>query len=298
VSIQVERIDRELFETKDNTEVLTFLEQNEEMAQGFLFSHEYPDLKILADRLYGVINDRFIDTLYNESIAQYKEHETGVSDDFNEAFSRLKALYPELKTPRVQTMVSGLYNDLYISNDLIVIGIDYYIGETASFKPVDLPDYILQRYQYEYLVPSILGFYVDPLIKPAKQSTLLSEMITYGKIYYLISQLLPCVSPYQIMGYSSEVMDDVLANQEIIWANFIENQWLYETNEFTKKKFIGERPNVYEIGEKCPGRIGAWLGWQIVSGYVDNNEVSVKELLLQDDHHMIFTKSKYKPKNI
>ena len=62
-----------------------------------------------------------------------------------------------------------------------------------------------------------------------------------------------------------------------------------------KQKFLAERPNVYEIGDKCPGRIGAWVGWQIVNEYMEKSNVSVQQLMEQTDHNEIFGKSGYKP---
>jgi hypothetical protein len=59
---------------------------------------------------------------------------------------------------------------------------------------------------------------------------------------------------------------------------------------------MGERPNVYEIGEKCPGRIGAWVGWEIVRAYMANNpRVTLQELMEEDNPKKIFTLSKYRP---
>ena len=87
-------------------------------------------------------------------------------------------------------------------------------------------------------------------------------------------------------------------NQEIIWANLIENELLYERNDYMKNKFIGERPNVSEISENCPGRVGAWLGWEIVKKYMDkNSDVTISELMAETDAHKIFQMAKYRPKN-
>jgi hypothetical protein len=47
--------------------------------------------------------------------------------------------------------------------------------------------------------------------------------------------------------------------------------------------------------ELSPGRIGVWMGWQIVNSYMKHNDVSLQELL-KIDEDIIFTKSKYKPK--
>ena len=69
------------------------------------------------------------------------------------------------------------------------------------------------------------------------------------------------------------------------------------TDEFTKKKILGERPKTIELGNECPGRVGAWIGWQIVKNYMDVTESTMQELMNNRNHHEIFVKSKYKPKN-
>ena len=143
-----------------------------------------------------------------------------------------------------------------------------------------------------------MKFYISPWITNGDESTLLSEMIDFGKTYYLLSMLFPCTPDHELMGYSKETMDDVKANQTIIWANFIQNEWLYETSDMTKRKFLGDRPNVYEIGEKCPGRIGAWVGWQIVKSYAEKSGKSVTDIMREKDHHTLFTTSGYKPVDI
>jgi len=120
-------------------------------------------------------------------------------------------------------------------------------------------------------------------------------MIDHGKSYYLLSKLLPCTSENILIGYTEEEWKESFENDAIIWANFVENKLLYETNHQMKQKFLGERPNVYEIGEKCPGRIGRWLGWQIVKSYVDQTGVSVQGLMNETDANKLFSASKYKP---
>jgi hypothetical protein len=51
-----------------------------------------------------------------------------------------------------------------------------------------------------------------------------------------------------------------------------------------------------EVGEKCPGRIGQWVGWQIVNAYMNaHKDVTLPELMNQRDAQKLFKESKYKP---
>ena len=73
---------------------------------------------------------------------------------------------------------------------------------------------------------------------------------------------------------------------------------LYSTDSKLANRFINPAPfsKFYlEIDNESPGRVGAWIGWQIVRSYMKNNEVSLKQLLVMDATE-IFNNSKYKPK--
>jgi uncharacterized protein YjaZ len=50
-----------------------------------------------------------------------------------------------------------------------------------------------------------------------------------------------------------------------------------------------------EIDNESPGRVGQWIGWQIVRSFMQNNKVSMQEMIKMDAKEL-FEKSKYKPK--
>jgi hypothetical protein len=91
-------------------------------------------------------------------------------------------------------------------------------------------------------------------------------------------------------------MEDIDEHEQVIWASFLENELLYETSNMTKNKFFAERPKTLEVGEKCPGRIGRWVGWRIVDAYMEEHpEISLPELMQMADARRIFNESGYKP---
>jgi hypothetical protein len=296
VDIEIMRTEQELINSESLADVIAYFDKYPELATYFWHVDQYPSDTILSGRTFALINQQGVDTVFQESIAAYEDM-TSVEEGLEEAFGRLKQLYPEAKTPKVMTAVSVFYNDFFISDSLIIIGLDHFIGPTAKYAPQDIPAYILARYDKAHLPAIIMQFLSGYYVKAGNKNTLLSDMIDFGKTYYMNSRLLPCTPDSIIMGYTPQNMIDIKENQEIIWANFIENQLLYETDHAIKRKFLSERPNVFEISQNCPGRIGAWVGWQIVESYMAKNEVSIVELMNNTDHHKIFEMSGYKPKD-
>jgi hypothetical protein len=298
VDLMLERKGTELFQSGSVSEVAQFLKNNPKIAQNIFFIQQYPDTMKLAERIFGLIKEPSIDTLFQEATNTFEANKEKLLSGLNQAFAIFKYYYPDAPQPVLQTMVTGLYHDLYISDERLIVGIDYFIGDEATYRPHDIPEYILKRYNYDYLAPVLMKFFMNPWITNGDESTLLSEMIDFGKTYYLLSQLFPCTPDHQIIGFSAESMAEVNANQTIIWANFIQNEWLYETSDIMKKKFLGDRPNVYEIGEKCPGRIGAWVGWQIVKSYAEKTGKPITEIMAITNNHELFAQSGYKPSDI
>jgi uncharacterized protein YjaZ len=123
-------------------------------------------------------------------------------------------------------------------------------------------------------------------------------MIHEGKKMYLLDLYLPSkLDPIKI-GYPKDKFDWATMNEEQVWRYFIENDLLYSTDTQLNKRFIENAPfSKFYISEdtKSPGRIGQWIGWQIVRSYMVNNDVSLQDLLSMNEEE-IFKNSKYKPR--
>jgi gliding motility-associated lipoprotein GldB len=297
LSLEIERLDKKLFKIHTRTELKELLDDNFAFSEIFLARSQYPYDSIFINRFYDLLHNPAIDTLWKETESVYGDLEN-ISIQFENSFKRIKYYYPEFKPPKIQFVFTGLSHDMYVSDSLIIIGLDYYLGNEASYRPVDIPDYILKRYRKENIVPNSLLLLSQNYNKiDIRDKTLLGEMIFYGKAFYFSKQMLPCVPDSIFLGYSPKEMEDIFHGQEIIWANFIENEVLFDTNHHIKDKFIAERPKTFEIGQNCPGRIGRWIGWEIVKDYMDNNkEATLPDLMKNNNSRIIFEKSGFKPR--
>ena len=115
---------------------------------------------------------------------------------------------------------------------------------------------------------------------------------------YLKDVLIPESTDADKIGYTAQQLLWCQENEVYMWEYFIQKQLLYNEDSKLLARFINPAPfsKFYlEIDNESPGRVGTWLGWQIVRSYMDNNQVSVAELM-QKDAIEIFKKSKYKPK--
>ena len=294
--IIIERLEDQLFACQSVEEVLQFLANHQTLKVQFLGSEQYPNDTILAKSLLDRVNNPYIHTLKMDAEAEFGEM-ADLKLEFENAFAHIRKFDPTFKAPRIQTLITGFgSSEMIVSDSLIIIGIDYYIGPNATFRPNDFPEYILERFQKEYIVPAVVLILSDKYIRSDYSDiTMMADMIYYGKKYQFTKEMMPCTQDSLIIWYSGKQIEDVEDNKQLIWANFLQNELLYETNHLIKEKFLGERPNTYEISAVCPGRIGAWVGWEIVRQYrMKFPEISLQKFMEEPDAKKIFNESNYR----
>jgi hypothetical protein len=258
---------------------------------------EYPSDSVFIDELFARMTNPYLDTLLSETQRVFGDL-TGLKNEFEDAFTNLKYYYPDFSPPKIQTIVSGLDTDMFVSDSLIVVSLDFYLGAGAKYRP-KVYEYLLRKYDPSDIVPSSLLIYgiSDQYNKTElKDKTVLADMIGYGKAFYFAKHMLPCVPDSVFIWYTPQEIRGSRQNEDLIWKRFIESQVLYSTSHKVKQDYLGERPITVQVGEKCPGRIGQWIGWQIVNEYAEAHpEMSLPRLMEAGNAQKLFKESTYKP---
>lgn len=297
INLKVERLDKTLFSLQSKEEIRSFLDKHPVYTSQFLKADNYPHDSILVNEIDRLIHDPHIDTVYRETQQVFGDL-SKLKEEFTRAFQYLKYYYPDFSPPTIYTVFSGLGTigpDLMVSDSAIMISLEFFLGEDATYRP-QVYDYILKRYQPEYILPTCIMLYSSKYnVVDEKDQTLLADMIFYGKSYYFTEKMLPCVPDSIIAGYTDAQASLLENNTHVIWTHFIDGKLLYETSRFIKSHYVDERPSVIEISNQIPGRVGRWLGWQIVEEYAEKTDTPLPELMKQQDIQEIFRQSKYKP---
>ena len=277
--------------------LVDLLTRHPEIRDNIFRRREYPDDSVFINEIFNRFNNPHIDTLLSETNRVFGDL-SELKSQFHEAFTNLKFYYPDFNPPKVKTLISGLDTDLLVTDSLIVVSLDFYLGAGAKYRP-KMYDYLLKQFEKQNIVPSCLLIYgiSDRYNKTdLADKTILADMIAYGKSYYFAKHMLPCVPDSILIGYSADEMKGARENQDLIWARLVEDQVFYSTSHQIKQKYLGERPKTIEVGEKCPGRIAQWVGWQMVSSYAKNHsESDLPTVMKVASADKLFKESKYKP---
>ena len=163
---------------------------------------------------------------------------------------------------------------------------------------ITLPDVSVKPFEKNATPMDVAKSISEKYLQEKNSRQFLDIILAEGKKLYMIDCYLPEVIDSQKIGYTQNELDWIRMNEPQIWKYFIENKLLYSTDTELYKRFVEDAPfsKFYiDIDKDSPGRVGVWLGWQIVRSYMNNNSVTLQQLL-QTDGEEIFKKSKYKPK--
>jgi len=255
--------------------------------------------------LFPIQNDSiWLDKIKNEQELFQKSEE--IFNDFEtekskieDLFKHVKYYHSSFKSPKILTLITNLdyKNKVVYADSLLFVSLDMYLGKNSEVYQ-DFPLYLAQNFDKSYLVVDIAKSISERYFIPSKSRQFIDLMINEGKKMYMIDSYLPSVLDIYKIGYSKDKYEWTVANEAQLWKYFIENKLLYNTDQNLYTRFIANAPfsKFYiDIDKESPGRIGVWVGWQIVRSYMKNNDVTLQQLL-QTNTEEIFKKSKYKPK--
>ncbi len=296
LDISITRLEKPFFEELDKDKLLETLNLYPEFATQYLMLDDFESEEELAMEISAVHQDEGMQELYEE-VKNHFDDISFLEKDLELAFKAIRHHYPDFNPPKIYTYVSGFSSDLFITDEILVIGLDYFLPSDHRFQPPEIPKYIANRYDEDHLVPTVITAISARFNQTdLKDNSLIAEMVFYGKSYHFTKTMMPCTPDEYIIGYSTEEISGSYTNEEMIWAHFIENELLFETNPFEIRKYTGEAPFTDEISPDAPGRLGRWIGWNIVDDYRENNALSLQELMAKDNAREIFRQSGYRPR--
>ena len=258
----------------------------------FLFSSRIPDSIWIAQ-----LKDTFQIEL-NSAVKRKFNELADIDTDLHRFFQHMKFYDKSFQEPRVITLTNFVQyrNKVAVTDSIVLVALDNYLGADHEFY-ANIPQYIADNMRSSQVVVDLAGAYAEQRIFQLQKKTLLDEMIYFGKQLYFKDVMIPFKPDHEKIGYSEEQLGFAQANEEMIWTHFVENEMLFDTDSQLPARFIADAPfsKFYlEIDNETPGRLGQYIGWQIVRAYMKNNEVPLTKMM-QTEAAEIFNKSNYKP---
>lgn len=242
--------------------------------------------------------------VFDAAVESFKDEP--YQEDLKKVFARFQYFFPDYILPEVYTYSSGLQNIyepvLYGSREGgLFIALDGFLGEESKwYTMMNVYPYVRANMNAENLVPAVvqsIGREIVPF--NPRQQDFIDLIIDEGKKLVIADALIPDVSDELKIGYSKEHLEWAESNEGGIWNYFVEQNMIFESDRSYRERFLDPAPFskfLNEIELDSPGRIGAWIGWQICRNYVKkHSDISLQDFINLDTRE-IFKEAKYKPK--
>lgn len=258
------------------------------------------DSLIWVERRY----DNQLNQLWSDVSKTFTESvRTQIETQVEDGMAHYAYHFSPLPNQTVYTYVSNLdfnYPVLYVDSlATAFIGLDLYLGpDHPAYR--QLPDYLRRIHTPENIAPDLFEQYAFKYVDaPQVDQPLIDEMIRMGLVRYFQLAMLRNTAPEIVFGYTTQQWEFCEKNEINIWTYLVEKQLLFDSSLDTKRRFLFPAPfsKFYTaLDNETPGRIGEWVGWKIVTSYMDNHpEVSISDLMNTSDFQSLFRESKYKP---
>lgn len=211
-------------------------------------------------------------------------------------FRKLKKEIPAIRVPLIYSQISAFNESIVLVDSLLGISLDKYMGEDYPFYKRFYYDYQRRTMRPDRIASDCFAFYLMgqyPFMS-GEGSCLTDWMVHYGKINYVVQQLLGYNKVGDVLGYSEKEEKWCRANEKKVWKYLVENGYLYARDPMVIRKYMKPVSSVNLLGEPAPALIGTWLGTRIVSSYMKRHkDTTLQHLLENRDYRHILEESGY-----
>ena len=244
------------------------------------------------------ITDENMKVLYDDTQTEYG-NTSEIESDLTNAFNYFHYHFPDSTVPEIVFMISALNYPVVATKNTLGVSLDMFLGADYPVYPmVGLPQYMYANMKSDQVVPQAMKGWIQSMYETeAERNTLLDYMIFEGKMLYVMDAVLRNDADSTKIGFTSESINWCSSYEPRVWAHLVDKELLYDTQYMSINKWINQAPFVAGIPKESPGRLGQWVGWQIVRKFMkENPTITIQELMLNQDAQEILTKSKYKPR--
>ena len=267
--------------------------QNLKKKYNFLFPSQFPDSVWMKRK------DDSIQIMLQNEVNKVFPNLDKLEKESENIYKHLIYNFPSIKVPKFLTLINNVdYQSKVIFTDtIILISLDTFLGSTNKIYN-GIPNYIKSDMDKSRFGSILVDKIASSIIEAPINRFFLDRIIYKGKILLLKDFIIPLSSDETKIGYNKEQINWAMQNEEYVWKYFIGNELLFKTDDDLIDRFIIPAPfsKFYlEIDNESPGKIGQWIGWQILRSFRKKNpSIKISDILNMSSEEL-FKKANYKP---
>lgn len=185
------------------------------------------------------------------------------------------------------TVVWGFSQSIVKVDSVVLIALNHYLG-------ADYPGYShWEAYMRANKTPQMLPYNVaealvatrHPFEPGADEPTLLSRMLYEGALVEAVMRLVPKAKEASALGYTQSQLEFARASTRQMWQEMAAAKMVYDTDPVKIDRLISPAPSSPLLGMQAPGRIGRYIGYEIVRKYISTHPDASLAYLLSPDFY-------------
>ncbi len=231
-----------------------------------------------------------------------------IEDQLKRSLQFFKYYFPEFAEPVFYTLVSDFAYANFIfeeekGKDALGIGLEFFLGSAMDYKSLDpenpaFSEYLSRSFNKDHLVSKTWDAWLEDRVPLAPSQQLLDYIVQRGKKIYLLTKLLPSTPDTVLFEMTGAQLNWCRKNRLDIWSYFLSNNLLYSSQLLKINKYINPSPHSPGMPDEAPGRTGAFIGYEIIKSYMDQNPgIRPVDLLIPGESQQVLERARFKPRN-
>lgn len=303
VEVKIQRFDKDLFAINPEKMQSGIAEMESKYGTFFrLFSEGIigiglPEEPEFASYLNSFITDNMVTEAYRD-VQRVFPNTDELNETLTNAFKRYRYYFPNKPIPNVYGFISGFNNSVVLADSILGVGFDRYLGrDYPSYPRLGVHNYISYNMHPEKIPSDLLrSWAIGEFHFNDSIDNLLNNMIYEGMLMYFTKRMIPEQPDSLIFGFKPDQMRWCQRNEKEMWSYLVEHKLLFNTDAFAIKKFVNDAPFTYNFPKESPGRAAVWIGYRIVTRFMNRNEeITLTQLMEEKDYQKILNGAKYNP---
>jgi frataxin-like iron-binding protein CyaY len=230
-------------------------------------------------------NDKYIKLLENEIDISLRKNLSIYEQNLNLKFQKLGYFIKNKTLPKKIFWLNTLFSSsVFCSQNEIGVGLERYVGTNKTvinkLPTEQFFQWMKDGMRQEFLERDVLVNWIYTHYVPDNAGSLIEKMIQWGKVYYILHAIDPDLPEHIVLRYQKQKYNWCLNNEDKVWKYIVSQSLVFSKNERDISNFINDGPFTPGLPEKGPDRLGQYIGFKMVSNFMDNHEnKSLNDLL-------------------
>jgi len=303
VQVNINRLDKDIFAvdlgnvSKSSKDLIDKYDAFFELYNSLIIKLGNPHSENYPELLRGFVTDYTMNKVYSKTMEMYPDLNS-IEDELEDAFKRFKYYFPERTIPAFYSYIGGFNQSIVIADSILAIGLDKYLGSDCVFYDrLGTPEYLQQNMTSKMIsVDAMKSWILTEFAYNDSIDNVVNNIVYQGKIQYTLKAMFPAKQDSLLFGFKGEELRWCIQNENQMWNYLIDQKLLFSTDYMLINQFINPAPFTSGFPNESPGRACVWLGEKIIVAYMNRNpNISIQDLMLDDNYQKILSESRYEP---